>query len=92
MRLGQIGDSMSLAISDTEATGFTVSGPTESHRALIVSSDVPCYLTRDGTAASSTNGLRIPADTLLILVFNGGDVLSILGAASGNVWLTATDG
>ena len=93
MRLGFIGDSMKLSVDDVTAVGFTISGPSEARRALIVSSDVNCFLTRDGTTAAPDNGLRIVANAPpLILNFNGNDVLSILGEASGNLFLCGTDG
>jgi hypothetical protein len=94
IRAGFFTRTYSFDVTD-EASNFTVTGTNESKHAYIVQSDVTIHLTRDGTAASASNGLRIPANTHILINTVAGDVISFIRGADeeddGTIWFTEVD-
>lgn len=93
IRAGYFGVTSKHTVTGTP-DGFTVEGPAESRHTFLVLSDVTIHMTRDGTDASADNGLRIVADTPVLVACFAGDQISYVlgvGESDGNVWFTATD-
>lgn len=81
------------------ADDFQVGGSQESRHAYLVQSDKTVHLTRVSSSdtaapASATNGLRIPANTLVLVNTVSGDTLSFVlgtGETDGTIWFTEVD-
>lgn len=94
VRAGFFTRTYSFDVTD-EASAFTVTGANESKHAFLIQSDIVIHVTRDGTTASASDGLRIPANTPVLVSTTAGDVLSFIRATDenddGTIWLTKVD-
>lgn len=90
IRAGYFGKSQKLTLSDTPDS-FTVQGANESRHTFLVQADVTAFLTRDGSDAADTNGLRLSANMPVLIATFAGDVISYVGESSGSLFVTETD-
>jgi hypothetical protein len=93
IRAGYFGKTQSFAVTDA-AGSFQVDGAAESRHAFLVQSDKLVHLTREGETATTANGLRIPANTPVLVGTFAGDTLSYIlgeGETDGTIWFTKVD-
>ena len=75
----------------TSADSFSVDGVPESRHPLYLVCDVPVHLARNEGDATVDGGMRVPADTPILIECFAGDIVSFVAESSGNVWFTAID-
>jgi len=98
IRAGYFGKTTAKAVTAAADT-FQVQGANESRHVFLVQSDKTVHVTRvsSGEAAepaTAANGLRIPADNLVLVAALAGDTLSFLlgtGETDGTIWFTEVD-
>lgn len=94
-RAGRFGKTISDDVTDTPGTYAPTGAPAVSNRTLIVQSDKVVHLLLLGAAdsgtASTTNGMRVPADMPVKVSIFGDDTLSFVlgdGETDGTIWFT----